>query len=104
MSRGYSAEDTTKAEKSSSPKEKSHILYNQDFIYEEENPCLRLINCMQQSQEVSKEARKRVETKLGNRLSSKSLGTALKQRVILLGLEAQVAMEENCKFYLKGEL
>jgi hypothetical protein len=102
LSRGYSVEDTAEAcgEKSSARKT-SRILHNHDFIYEEENPCLRLIDRVQQSQELSKEARKRAETKLNNRASSKSPGTALKQQVLSLGLEVT---EENCKFYSKGEL
>jgi hypothetical protein len=54
-----------------------------------------LFNPVQQSQE----ARKRAETKLGNRSSSKSPGTALKQRVLSLGLEMPVVTEEDCKFY-----
>ena len=105
LSRGYSVEDTAEAcgEKSSAMK-KSRILHNHDFIYEEENPCLRLIDRVQQSQELSKEARKRAETKLNNRASSKSPGTALKQQVLSLGLEVPVVTEENCKFYSKGEL
>ena len=106
LSRGYSVEDTAEAcggEKSSARK-KSRILHNHDFIYEEENPCLRLIDRVQQSQEQSKEARKRAETKLNNRASSKSPGTALKQQVLSLGLEVPVLTEENCKFYSKGEL
>ena len=102
LSRGYSVEDTAEAcgEKSSARK-KSRMLHNQDFIYEEENPCLRLIDRVQQSQELSKEARKRAETKLNNR--SKLSGTALKQKVMSLGLEVPVVTEENCKFYSKGE-
>jgi hypothetical protein len=44
LSRGYSAKDTAKAAKLSSAKEKSHILYNHNFIYKEENPCLCLID------------------------------------------------------------
>jgi hypothetical protein len=84
---------TAEAEKSSSAKEKSHILHNHnhDFIYEEENTHLLLIYGMQESQELSKKARKRAETKLGNKSSSKSPGTPLKQRVLSLGLEVPVS-------------
>jgi hypothetical protein len=58
LSRGYSSAEDAAKEKSSSMKEKSCILYDHnDFIYKEENPGLRLINRMQQSQELSKEAR-----------------------------------------------
>jgi hypothetical protein len=105
LSRGYSAKDTTKeAENSSSAMEKSHILHNNhtNFIYEEENPSLWLINCVQQLQKLSKEARKQTKTKLGNRSSLKLPGTALEQQVLSLGLEVSVVMEENCKFYSKG--
>ncbi len=105
LSRGYSTKDTAKAKKLSLAKEKHHILQNQKFIYKEENPHLCLINRMQQLQELSKEAKILwAETKLGNKLSSKLPGTALKQQVPLLGLEVPVMKEENCKFYSKGEL
>ncbi len=58
LSRGYTAKDAAKAEKLSSTKDKSHILHKHDFIYEEENSSLRLINHVQQLQEISKEVRK----------------------------------------------
>lgn len=94
LSRGYSVEDTEVGEKN--VKKTSPVLHP-NFMYEEEN--LRLVDRVQQSQEHSKEVRKRAETKLNTR-SSKS-GTALKQQVISLGLEAPVVTEENYKFYGK---
>jgi hypothetical protein len=59
---------------------------------------------VQQLKDLSKEARKQVKMKMGNRLSSKAPGTTLKQWVLLLGLEVPVVMEEKCKFYSKDEL
>jgi hypothetical protein len=59
LRRGYSSAEDAAKEKSSSAKEKSRILHDHhNFIYEEENPSLRLINCVQQSQELSREVRK----------------------------------------------
>ncbi|KAL7543761.1 hypothetical protein ACHAXR_013059, partial [Thalassiosira sp. AJA248-18] len=99
LSRGYSVEDTEVSDKSA--KKKSRILHH-DFIYEEENPFYHLIDRVRQSRELSKEARKRAETKLNNRRSSSKSGTALKQQVLQLGLEIPfTAIGENSKFYTK---
>jgi hypothetical protein len=96
LSRGYSVEDIENGKKT--VRKISRFLHN-DFIYEEENPCLRLIDRVQQSQEISKETRKQAEAKM-----KREPGTAVKQQVLSLGLEARVIVDENCKFYTKSDI
>ena len=98
LSRGYSVGDTEVTDKS--VKKRSRIIRH-DCIYEEENPFYYLIDRVQQSRELSKEARKRAEIKLNNR-SSKA-GAALKQQTLQLGMEIPfIEMKHGkSKFYTK---
>ena len=102
LSRGYSVEDTSAGLSDKFMKRKSRILNHHDFIYEEENPFYHLIDRVQQSRELSKVTRKRAETKLNNRYSSKSGGALIRQKELSLGLQIPlVVREHSSKFYKK---
>ena len=102
LSRGYSVEDTSAGLSDKFMKRKSRILNHHDFIYEEMNPFYHLIDRVQQSRELSKVTRKRAETKLNNRYSSKSGGALIRQKELSLGLQIPlVVREHSSKFYKK---
>jgi hypothetical protein len=92
-----SLHSSSRIQEKSSARKKSRTLHNHDFIYEEENPCLGLIDRVQLSlaRAVSMEARNKTDANLNDRSSSKSLGTALKQQVLSLGMEVPMVTQKR---------
>ena len=73
-------------------------MLHHDLIFEDENPFYHLIDRVKQSRELSKDARRRAELRLHNRVSKS--GAPLKQQVLQLGLGTPF-VELGEKFYSK---